>query len=169
VSIFGGGGYLSMEVSSGGIERLEAAIEFGGSMSLNIVVASGGVYVLAGIYFSHKTVIDGPGRSHADLVLVAFLRCGGHLSVLGIVSVSVEFYMELAYAQIGGHHGLRGRASVTVGIEVLFFSKTVRLEVEREFIGSSADPSFADCVTPDDWDTYCLAFASDVEPEPVQP
>lgn len=167
VSIFGGGGYFSMELSSGGIQRLDAAIEFGGSMSLNIVVASGGVYVLAGIYFSHKTVIDGPGLSHAELVLVAFLRCGGHLSVLGIVSVSVEFYMELGYAQVGGHHGLRGRASVTVGIEVLFFSKTVRLEVEREFIGSSADPSFADCVTPDDWDTYCLAFASDIEPEPV--
>jgi hypothetical protein len=166
VSMFGGGGYFSMELTSEGLRRLEVAIEFGGSMSLNIIVASGGVYVMAGIYFSYKTVIEN-GKSREEQVLSAFLRCGGHLSVLGIISVSVEFYLELTYKEIGSQDGLAGRATVTVGVEVLFFSKTVELTVEREFVGSAADPSFAECITPEDWDDYCQAFVGADDPQPA--
>lgn len=158
VSLFGGGGFLSLEATPSGLRRLEASIEFGGSMSLDIVVASGGVSVMAGIYFGLKKV----GTSQ-ELAFEAFVRASGHLTVLGIVSIFVEFRLALQYRQVtvGGstHAAFSGTASVTVGVKVLFFSKSVTLTVTREFLGSAADPSFAECVDHDDWDAYCRAFA----------
>lgn len=44
-SAFTGGGFFALELDSGGVRRVEAALEFGGSLSLDLVVASGGVYV----------------------------------------------------------------------------------------------------------------------------
>ncbi|MFD7446016.1 hypothetical protein [Streptomyces sp. NPDC059909] len=162
VSVFGGGGYLSLEATPDGVRRLEAAVEFGGSMSLDIVVASGAVSVMAGIYFG-LTEATTPQGTEKKLVVSAFVRASGHLTVLGIVSVFVEFRMALEYARttVGGseHAVFRGTASVTVGVKVLFFSKSVTLTVSREFLGSAADPTFLDCYDTDDWDTYCLAFS----------
>jgi hypothetical protein len=54
---------------------------------------------------------------------------------------------------------VKGEATLTVGIEVLFFSTHVTLHVEREFEGASGDPAFDELVEPDDWATYCGAFA----------
>jgi hypothetical protein len=53
---------------------------------------------------------------------------------------------------------------VTVGVKVLFFSKSVSLTVTREFIGSASDPSFVDCFDEEDWSDYCLAFAGSGPP-----
>ena len=52
-----------------------------------------------------------------------------------------------------------GRASLTIGIKVLFISKSVTLSVERSFVGSAIDPSFTDCFALADWEGYCRAFA----------
>ena len=54
-SMFTGGGFFALELDSGGIKRIEAALEFGGSLSLDLVVARGSVYVMAGIYFMYWT------------------------------------------------------------------------------------------------------------------
>lgn len=68
--------------------RVEAAIEFGGNLEVDAVVAKGGVYAMAGIYFQLK-------GSMAKLN--GYLRCRGYLNILGLVSISVEFRMELEY------------------------------------------------------------------------
>ena len=158
VSMFGGGGYLALELTPAGLRSLEASIEFGGSMSLDIVVASGGVSVQVGIYFGLQNQ-----AGVQTLAFAAFVRASGQLTVLGLVSIFVEFRLQLTYSTIsvGGstHALLSGTASVTVGVKVLFFSKSVTLTVTRSFIGSATDPTFADCIEPADWDTYCLAFA----------
>jgi hypothetical protein len=56
----------------------------------------------------------------------------------------------------GGH--LWGQASLTVKIEILFFSVSVTISVEREFAGS--DPTFRQLVAPDAWAQYVDAFAA---------
>jgi hypothetical protein len=148
VSMFTGGGFFALELDSRGIRRVEASLEFGGAMSLDIVVASSGVYVMAGIYFLYaddKVTISG------------YLRAGGYLSVLGIVTISVDFYMQLSFQPETGK--IHGRASLTVGVKVLFFSKSVTLSVERTFAGSAGDPTFTDCFELEDWEQYCDAFA----------
>jgi len=150
VTIFGGGGFFAMTVSSNGLEQIEAAIEFGGNLSLNLGVASGGVYVMAGIYFS---------LAGDETKLTGYLRCGGYLSVLGLISISIEFYLGFTYRRKGDGGEVWGQASVKVAVKIAFFSTSVTLTVERRFAGAAGDPTFEQVVAPDDWNAYCAAFA----------
>ncbi|MGI8384138.1 hypothetical protein [Robertmurraya sp. P23] len=158
VSGFAGGGFFALALSAKGIEAIEASIEFGGNISINLGVASGGVYVMAGIYF---------GMTGNEVKLTGYLRCGGNVSVLGLVSVTVEFYMGLTIRDKGnGKVEVWGQASLTVGVKIAFFSKSVSLKVERRFAGAAGDPTFAQIMGPDhpggypvEWEKYCMAFA----------
>ncbi|MFE6690631.1 hypothetical protein ACFVFQ_29700 [Streptomyces sp. NPDC057743] len=154
VSLFGGGGYFALEVSTHGIELVEGALEFGGNASLDLGVASGGVHLMAGVAFQ---------LSGDAVTLTGYLRCGGYLSVLGIASVSVEFYLALTYHKDPHAHVCEvvAQGSITVSVRVAVFSKSVSLPLERRFTGSaSSDPSFADSVLPKHWDIYCLSYAA---------
>ncbi|MFK4593862.1 hypothetical protein RKD30_000529 [Streptomyces pristinaespiralis] len=145
-----GGGYFSMLVDAEGVKQIEGALEFGGNAALNLGVASGGVSIMAGIRFA----LEGDG-----VFLGGYLRCNGFLSVLGIVTVSVEFYLELSWEKVGGQSVVRGRGTLTVSVRIAFFSKSVQLSLERSFSGAPGDPTFTDCVRPGHWRDYCLAFA----------
>jgi hypothetical protein len=146
VSAFGGGGFFALGVQAGGPLEVEASIEFGGNIALDIIVASGGVHVMAGVYFK---LVD------SKVSLSGYLRAGGALEVLGLITITAEFYMALNYDD----GKVSGEASLTVGIEILFFSTHVTLRVHREFAGAAGDPTFDELVEPDDWATYCAAFA----------
>jgi hypothetical protein len=165
VSLFGGGGYFGLTLTPGGIERMAAEFEFGGSFSLNLGVASGGVYVMAGLEYQH---------TNGSTELTGYLRCGGALEVLAIITVSVEFKMGLKYVSEGNK--VWGRATLTVEVKVLFFSKSVDLTVERQFAGSHTQNAalfgagapyplgptpvhFEDEMSAIDWQLYCEAFA----------
>ncbi|MFE7314716.1 hypothetical protein ACFU7T_16775 [Streptomyces sp. NPDC057555] len=155
VSLFGGGGFFALEVGTHGIELVEGALEFGGNAALDLGVASGGVHLMAGIAFQ---------LSGDAVTLTGYLRCGGYLSVLGVVGVSVEFYLALTYHKDPDKKicEVVAQGSITVSVHVAIFSKSVNLPLERRFTGSgstSGDPSFTDCVLPRDWDAYCLSFA----------
>ena len=154
VAIFGGGGFFHLQLDTAGIKLLEAAFEFGATAALDIGVASGEVHIMAGIYFAMQ-------RKEPANVLVAtlsgYLRLGGSLSVLGIVKISVEFVLSFTYD--GGRDKAYGRATLTVQVEILFFSMSVELTVERAF-GGSGDPKFGELMnTPEAWSEYALAFA----------
>jgi hypothetical protein len=152
VTIFGGGGFFALAVSASGLEQVEAAIEFGGNISLNLGVASGGVYVMAGIYFN---------LTKSSVELTGYLRCGGYLEVLGLISISIEFYLSFTYLKKDGPpqgSEVWGQATVNVCVKIAFFSKSVSLSVERHFAGSDGDPTFGDTHTEDQWKTYLQAF-----------
>jgi len=93
---------------------------------------------------------------------------GGELEVLGIVSLSLEFYMGLTYESATDE--VWGQASLTVEVEVLFFSASVTMSVERKFAGSTHPLTFIDLVPPnnpldftqgsDAWNEYADAFAA---------
>ncbi|MCU1574740.1 MAG: hypothetical protein JWO93_2822 [Micrococcaceae bacterium] len=151
VSLFGGGGFFAVGVSANGLESVEASLEFGGNISLNLGVASGGVYVMAGVYF---------GMKGSSVELTGYLRCGGYLSVLGLISISLEFYLAFTYRKKTVGSEIWGQASLTVSVKIAFFSTSVTLSVERRFAGSDGDPSFAQSVTPLEWARYLQAFAS---------
>jgi hypothetical protein len=151
VSLFGGGGFFGVGVSANGLEQVEASLEFGGNISLNLGVASGGVSVMAGIYFGMKVQI---------VELTGYLRCGGYLEVLGLISISVEFYLAFTYREKSGQGSeVWGQASLKVSVKVAFFSTSVALSVERRFAGAGGDPSFAETVAPSEWVRYLQAFA----------
>jgi hypothetical protein len=152
VSLFAGGGFFSIALGPGNIQMIEASLEFGGNISINLGVASGGVYVMAGIYFKYDNTV-----SPKKVDVTGYFRCGGALEILGIISISVEFYLGLSY---GTNNKVSGQATLTVTVEVLFFSKSVHLTVEKTFAGAGNDPTFGDLIsTYDDWKDYALAFA----------
>ncbi|MCW2131658.1 hypothetical protein [Arthrobacter sp. VKM Ac-2550] len=150
VSLFGGGGFFAAGVSANGLEQVEASLEFGGNISLNLGVASGGVSVMAGIYF---------GLTGTSVTLTGYLRCGGYLDVLGLISISLEFYLAFTFRKKDPGSEVWGQASLTVSVKIAFISKSISLSVERRFAGSGGDPTFAQSVRPSDWVGYLQAFA----------
>ena len=89
----------------------------------------------------------------------------GEVEALGLVSVCIELYLSLTYET--KTEKAVGRATLTVEVEVAFFSVSVSISCEKKFAGSAGDPSFADvmglpapgAVRP--WDVYARAFAED--------
>ena len=151
VSMFGGGGFFALVTTADGVQEIEAAFEFGAFAAFDVGVASGGIYIKAGVYFHWKT----------DTVeLEGYVEMGGELSVLGIVSVSITLHLSLGYYKTAGQSEVRGQATLKIEVELLFFSIGVSVQIERSFGGSEADPSFADLI-PDQstWSSYCAAFA----------
>lgn len=166
VSLFGGGGFFGVTVDPTGVQILEAAFEFGASISVNFGVASGGVHVMAGIYY----------RMEQDAAsLAGYFRLGGRVDVLGLISASIELYLELRYEFQSGK--CVGKARLTIEISVFLFSGSVTVTCERKFAGSNGDPTLRqllghqpalpldqelaliDDETEYAWRTHCEAFA----------
>ena len=109
---------------------------------------------MAGIYFSLQRK---EGSTELAAILSGYLRLGGSLNVLGLVSISVEFNLSFTYDSV--RDKAYGRATLTVAVHVLLFSASVELTVERAF-GGSNDPHFIDFfpeAAPRE--EYALAFA----------
>jgi hypothetical protein len=101
----------------------------------------------------------------------------GRLSILGLVHLSLEFYLGLTYQEkTDGSSALVGEARMTVSVDVLFFSASVTLTVRRELSATAAPSSssfsaralaapvtpahtFGTAYTERDWTDYCAAFA----------
>jgi hypothetical protein len=152
VLFLGGGGFFGLHLNPKGLTLLEASLEFGAVLALDFGVASGSVSCMAGVYLRLEA---------DDGSLTGYLRIRGEVDVLGLISASIEMYMALTYEFGSGK--VIGRATITVEVEVLFFSGSVKISAERRFAGSKGDPTFADALGPyaDDgpWVEYCQAFA----------
>ena len=153
VVFLGGGGWFLIRLSPRGLEVLELGLEAGAYLAVDFGVASGSISAAIGIYIR----LEGEQGS-----LTGYFRLRGEVDVLGLVSASIELYMELVYNFDTGK--MIGRARITVEVEVLCFSGSVTIEAERQFAGSNGDPTLREVVmepdgTAPDWDDYLLAFA----------
>lgn len=158
VMCVGGGGWLVLRASPKGLVLLELGLEACASLSVDLGVASGSVSISVGVYL----------RLEADKGLfTAYFRIRGEVDVLGLISASITLELTLTYHFETGK--LIGRASLVVEIEILFFSASVEISVERKLAGSKGDPTMYQVMPPDadgmnaDWAEYCGAFA----PTPV--
>jgi hypothetical protein len=159
VALFAGGGFFGITITPAGVRVLEAAFEFGAAISINFGVASGGVSIMAGVYFRLEME---NGETNAQLT--GYFRLRGEVDVLGLISASIELYLELTYETASGK--AVGRATLTIEVEVLFLSFSVEISCEKKFAGANGDPTFAEVMgappgQPRPWDAYCLAFADD--------
>ena len=153
VSLLGGGGFFALGVGAEGVREIEAALEFGAALSINLGVASGSVEVKAGVYFHWM---------QKSVELTGYVRLHGELSVLGIISLSLTFNLQLTYLKENGRSVVWGEVTLEVEVEVLFFSASVPVKCRREFGGSDSDPKFIELI-PDQaaWTDYCEAFAAE--------
>ncbi|MFY7938286.1 MAG: hypothetical protein ACOVOQ_12970 [Flavobacterium sp.] len=124
VGIFGGRGYFGIRVSSKQIEEIEALFEFGGYLGIDIGIARGCVFLFAGIFYR---------KVNNTTDLYGYIICGGILNVLGIIEMSMTFYLGM---QSQGNTGsLIGTASVTVKIRVGFFKISRTASVTKRLTG----------------------------------
>ncbi|MDP1805648.1 MAG: hypothetical protein Q8K72_10815, partial [Acidimicrobiales bacterium] len=114
VALFAGGGFFGITITPDGVRVLEAAFEFGAAISINFGVASGGVSVMAGVYFRLET--EG-GETNAQLT--GYFRLRGEVDVLGLISASITLELSLTYEFDSGK--MVGRASIEVEVDVFFF------------------------------------------------
>jgi len=127
VSMFGGGGYIDIQMGQAGITRLEAVMEFGAMVAVNFIVASAEVHALGGVRF---LTVGG------TIVLDAFIRIGGSVEVLGLVSVSIELIVTLTYDPPPLNR-LFGRATLVIEVDLTLFSESVTIDSgEWELIGA---------------------------------
>ncbi|HEX6682860.1 MAG TPA: hypothetical protein VF062_08700, partial [Candidatus Limnocylindrales bacterium] len=164
VSALGGGGFLAIGLGTREVQQVEGALEFGAAVAIDLGVASGSVSIMAGIYFkfAQRQLPSGgnDGESGSTLVITGYVRAVGKLDVLGLIHVSIEFYLGLTYLKETGKQGrVQGVATLSVRVEVLCFSKTVSVTMRKEF-SAGPDPTFGQQITAGDWSTYCAAFAS---------
>lgn len=117
VLALGGGGYILVEIGAGGLSRVDVSLEFGAMIAVNFRVAEAEVHALGGVTIRG----DDSGVS-----FTAFIRLGGSLELLGVVSVSIELKLLLTYDD--GANRLFGRATLVVDIDLLFFSETLELD-----------------------------------------
>ncbi|MEK2491079.1 hypothetical protein WN990_16115 [Kitasatospora purpeofusca] len=156
VALFGGSGFFALALTTSGLELIEASLEFGACAAIDLGVASGSVSVMAGIYFKLEKKDSG-----TEVVLAGFLRLHGEMSVIGLISLSLDFYLGLEYrSHVDNTYKVSGRATLHVEVSVFMFSTSVEVTCERRFGGTASDPTFTDQVAPADWDEYCDAFAS---------
>ena len=139
VWIFGGGGFVGITVSVRGVELFELAFEFGGGYALSLAgLASGKVEAKSGIYFRVETLED----DTQQCTLESYFRIAGAVSILGLITVSIEFYVSLTYSKPPG--SLVGEARLTVEIDLTVWSTSVELTVRKELAkGDGGDSSFA--------------------------
>ena len=90
---------------------------------------------MAGIYFKLERV--DPGNELAP-TLSGYLRMGGYLSVLGLIKVSLEFVLSFTYD--GVKDKAYGRATLTVKVEIVFFSISVEVDGGEVFRGQGWRP-----------------------------
>jgi hypothetical protein len=134
VLMFGGGGYLELEVNHRGLQRLEASLEFGASVAIDFIVATGEVHAMGGVRFVLQA---------GQVQLTGFIRLGGSVEVLGLVSVSVELLVALSYDS--GSNEMYGRATLIVEIDLLLYSDSVELDTGKwELVGGSAPRTVED-------------------------
>ncbi|MEU5431809.1 hypothetical protein AB0G73_00340 [Streptomyces sp. NPDC020719] len=174
VSGFGGGGYLELGLGAGGpdsgLQRLTGGIEFGAAVVMDFTIASAEVHVFGGVVFA---------KNGSDTEITGYLRIGGSVSVLGLISVSIELTLSLAYDTTT--NVLSGSAKLVITVDLTFFSKTVTLECHKSFNGASLaatsahggpalasgpDPSSVEAALGPQgqsfpWQTYCQAFAGE--------
>jgi hypothetical protein len=122
--IYGGGGFLQLQLGLDGVQVLEGALEFGLVAGITIGPLSGWGYVVAGIYMQ---------ISKNSSVVAGFVHAHGHMDIFRIISMDVDLFVTVKYAADGN---VSGSAVFTVSVHILFFSADYTLEATYGFQGS---------------------------------
>jgi hypothetical protein len=116
VLALGGGGYLVVSIQDGG-PSIEASLEFGAMMAVDFAIASAEVHVLGGVRYVQQD---------SQVSLTGYVRIGGSIDILGLVSLSVELVVQLSYDSDSNE--LYGSATLVIEIDLTLWSDKVELD-----------------------------------------
>jgi hypothetical protein len=118
VLVFGGGGYIDVSLDHNGLQRLEVALEFGAFVAVDFLIASGEVHALGAVRLALE--------ADRSVAVTGYLRLGGRVEVLGLLSVSIELRIELAYQS--SRKALVGRARLVIEVDLTLWSDRVTID-----------------------------------------
>lgn len=183
VSMFGGSGYITLVLGLHEVQQVTAGINFGGNFELDLGVASGGIQLVAGIFYNYS---DAQG-----VQLTGYVKLSGGVTVLGFLSVGVTLDLSLTYqATPAGSSYVSGSATLTLSVGIFCFHVSFGFTITKQFSGSGSPPpaaspsirrsrdpnlvgpeplgppatvvpaTFSDLMTPADWQQYCAVFSA---------
>ncbi len=126
--IYGGGGFLQLQLGLDGVQLLQGAFEFGVCAAISIGPLQGDGFVVAGIYFR----ITGN-----DSEVCGFVHAHGHMDIFGIISMDVDLYVAICYLK----PSVQGIATFSVSVSIAFFSETFSMQAQYSFGGSDSSTS----------------------------
>lgn len=127
VMTFGGGGYV--DITLGGITKLEASLDFGAVVAVDFVVASAEVHALGGVHFL---------QNGSSITFEAFIRLGGSVEILHVVFISVDLLVMLDFVSTPTGTELDGRATLVIEVDLTLFSESVTIDSGTWRIAGSA-------------------------------
>jgi hypothetical protein len=132
--------------------KLEISLEATACLAVDFGVASGSISISVGIYLCIES---------GDCKLSGFVKLHGDVSVLEIISASLDLDLELSYESATGK--VIGEASLEIHVSILCFGVTVSVHVQKKFKGGNNDPTFRQMMAPDPnftnaWADYVEAF-----------
>jgi hypothetical protein len=130
VMMFGGGGYVEMAITHEGLKHFEIALQFGALIAIDFGIASAEVHAFGGVMF---TLAD-----DGSVGLTGYIRIGGSVNILGLVSVSVEMCIQLSYQS--RTNALVGRATMVIDIDLTLWSDSVELDTGEWVLAGHAPP-----------------------------
>jgi hypothetical protein len=155
VSMLGGGGFFGMTLDMKGLQRIQFGVEVCAQLAIDLVVASGSVSIEAGIFLVYTvpsavqagTIDPVSGEDEVPGWLIGgYLRLRGELDVAGIITISVELYLQITYSPSTGKCIASG--FIAVDVSLFFFSLHAEVQFSRTFAGSNGDPTFAELMSP---------------------
>ncbi len=114
---FAGGGYIDVLIDAHG-PAIEASLEFGAQISVDFVVAKGEVHAFGGVQYLQD--------SSGHVAIAGYLRIGGSIEVLALVSVSIELRIALTYDSDTTR--LVGRATLVLEIDLTLWSDRIEID-----------------------------------------
>ena len=103
-------------------------MEFGATVAVDFLVVVAEVHAIGGIRYTQL-----PDKT---VDLAGYIRIGGSVELLGLVSVSVELLVVLHYEQATNE--MVGRATLVVDIDLTLYSHKVELDSGRWAISGGA-------------------------------
>ncbi|MBB5346191.1 hypothetical protein HDF10_004201 [Edaphobacter lichenicola] len=123
--IYGGGGFLGLQLGLDGVELLEGALEFGLVGAMSVGPISGRGFIVAGIYFS---------IAKNDSKVCGFVHAHGYMDIFGFITLTLDVYVSVCYESKGG--SVYGEANVSIHIKIAFFSKAFNFTTRQKFAGN---------------------------------
>ncbi len=182
VMMLGGGGFFGMTLDMKGLQRIQFGVEVCAQLAIDLVIASGSVSIEAGIFLVYTVPGDQSGdgpRSRerprcSGWLIGGYLRLRGELDVAGIITISIELYLQITYSPDTGKCIASGVHRDRREPPFFFLSVHAKVSFTRTFAGSNGDPTFAEMMSPGGidpmldpalsatWDPfaeYCMAYA----------
>jgi hypothetical protein len=132
--IWGGRGHFVIEATPKYIRRIDTGIDFGGYFALDLVIAKGEAFLMAGIRYVYMR--DEVGDTSMEFYCM--LSCGGSVTVFGFITISILFVLCLRYQKYQGKSSLYGIASVSCSVKIGFFKKSFTLSYSKRLAGTES-------------------------------